>query len=741
VTRIPTARRGVAVVAAAVVLSALGLGLSPGAQAVGPDAAARSAIVDCIPGLDGTSPPGSMAPSEVAGAFFDPSSARPPADARGAATPPASGGAPPNTLASYGWAGFSWPDYEPGCSATISLDDRLTGTLARASLSMLVWANAATTGASRYAYDPATYDPVDQLAKSVDSGIGDGFARPGFWIVALLLGAALVWTADRRSPRHHAQVATVVLALGLSVVTVSTWNATLGPTADRAVLTVVSWANTAATPGAEATGADVDAGQQIGESLRTNIVLRTWRSGVFGPGDATADEYADALFAAGAISTTEAAAAGRDSEALGRLADADKAAYEQIAGQVKENDERAYGYLAGKHNGARLFYATLGWLTWLWAASFQTVAAFATAYALTLVRLVLGLWSAIALVALFRPRYALRAVGLLVGALVAGVGLSVVAAGARLAYGQLLSTASAANTWVTVGVGLVVCAATWVIAWPLFRVLPGTPERLRRIGGRRVRPGDEAGADGQEGSEEPPGTSLVGTGGGRFGGLSGTGEPGIPAEATPGRPAVGILAAAAEGLPGRRRDGVPLALPSGSSTSRPDGEGTGTPGGAASTIVLPDAGDRAALPAGVGAPAGAGGAGGPGGGQSLVVRTAGSASTAGTASTAAAATGGSSSAADGQPGLPAGTTPGTRVGAEAGPSDRRGSYGAAAPSPGRALVQSVPRPPRKLVPALYPVYVPRRTDPDAPALLPGRAPMKALPAEPSTPDDPSGAPR
>jgi len=45
------------------------------------------------------------------------------------------------------------------------------------------------------------------------------------------------------------------------------------------------------------------------------------------------------------------------------------------------------------------------------------------------------------------------------------------------------------------------------------------------------------------------------------------------------------------------------------------------------------------------------------------------------------------------------------------------------------------------VPALYPVYVPRRTDPDAPALLPGRAPMKALPAEPSTPDDPSGAPR
>ncbi|WP_088317048.1 hypothetical protein, partial [Kineosporia sp. R_H_3] len=546
-----TARRTTAAVLLAVALGGVCLAL-PGQAQARPEAGAaasagRAAIVDCIPGLDGTSAPQSMTPGEVAGSFFDPSSARPPKVAPGAAP---TSSTPPNTLASYGWAGFSWPDYEPGCSATISLDDRLTGTLARASLSTLVWANAATTGASRYAYDPATYDPVDQLAKTLDSGIGEGFARPGFWIVALMLGAALVWTADRRSPRHHAQAATLVLALGMSVVTVSTWNATLGPTVDNAVLTVVSWANTAATPG---TTASTDAGQQIGESLRSNIVVRTWRSGTFGPNESTADQYADALFAASAISTSEAAAAGRDSDALGKLADADKEAYDQLAGQIKANDERAYGYLAGKHNGARLFYSTLGWLTWTWAASFQTVAAFATAYALTLVRLVLGLWSAIALVALFRPRYALRAIGMLVGALVAGVGLSVVAAGARLAYGQLLASATAMNTWVTVGVGLVVCAATWAIAWPLFRVLPGTPERLRRIGR-----GKRASDDGSTETEnlEPAPTSGVGAGGpggrllvGRFGEA---GDQGVPAEADPGRPAFGVLAAAAEGLPGRR---------------------------------------------------------------------------------------------------------------------------------------------------------------------------------------------
>ncbi len=705
-TRRPTGRRRAATVVLAVTVAAvalLSLAGSAEARAAGAalpaaDGVGRSAIVDCIPGLDGTSAPQSMAPSEVAGAFFDPSSARPPAAAAGV-TPP--GSVPPNTLTSYGWAGFSWPDYDPGCTTSISLDDRLTGTLARASMSMLAWANAATTGASRYAYDPATYDPVDQIAKSVDSGIGDGFARPGFWIVALLLGAALVWTADRRSPRHHAQAATVVLALGLSVVTVSTWNATLGPAADRTVLTVVSWANGAATPGG---AGGTNAGQQIGESLRSNIVLRTWRSGVFGPNDATANQYADALFAAGAISNAEAAAAGRDSAALGKLAEADKATYDQLAGQIKRDDERAYGYLAGTHNGARLFYVTLGWLTWLWAASFQTVAAFATAYSLTLVRLVLGLWSAIALVALFRPRYALRAVGLLVGALVAGIGLSVVAAGARLAYGQLLATAATANTWVTVGVGLVVCAATWVIAWPLFRVLPGTPERLRRMGGRPVRPdGGAADVDAEPGSVANPTRGLSGPPGE-------SPDHGVPAEATGGRAAAGVLVAAAEGLQGRGRRGAPAPV-------GPPGP-LGVAGAGVAASVAPAA---ASSPSSASGPTGAAGANGLAGRTGAVAATAAPGSAAPTAG---------------------------QVGAQARPSGHLSSYGEGGmPGAGPADRDhgSAPvRAPRKAAPSVYPIYLPPRSEPERTDTIPGRpAPGTAAPggALPAGPEKDRGGPR
>ena len=693
-----TARRTTAAALLAVGLGAGSLVLPGSAAARAPEGtAARSAIVDCIPGLDGTSPPQSMTPGEVAGAFFDPSSAKPPAAAPDAQV----SAVPPNTLATYGWSGFTWPDYDPGCSATISLDDRLTGTLARASLATLVWANAATTGASRYAYDPATYDPVDTLAGSLDSGIGGGFARPGFWIVALMLGAALVWTADRRSPRHHAQAATLVLALGLSVITVSTWNATLGPTVDRAVLTVVSWANTAATPGVSPS---TDAGQQIGESLRSNIVVRTWRSGTFGPNTSTADRYADPLFAAGAITAAEGTAAGRDSDALGKLADEDKKRYEQLAGQVKNDDPRAYDYLAGKHNGARLFYATLGWLTWLWAASFQTVAAFATAYALTLVRIVLGLWSAIALVALFRPRYAMRAIGMLVGALVAGVGLSVVAAGARLAYGQLLSSASALNTWVTVGVGLVVCAATWAISWPLFRVLPGTPERLRRIG-RGSRADDVVVEDG---TPEPGPTSAIGaSGSGALGGA----EPGVPAEASPGRPA-GVLVAAAEGLPGRRRPRA--ALGAGPTAGDPAGPGAPAgPAGPSGTTTTAETTGAGGTPRTVALPGGATAGGTRGDGRPAAATPA--------QTRAAAAAQMVTSAGDARSGAaPASAAAAAQVGAEARPSARQPApaLGAeAAPAPGRVVASAVPRPPRKVLQPLYPVYSARRETPSDPDLL------------------------
>ena len=170
-----TARRTTAAALLAVGLGAGSLVLPGSAAARAPEGtAARSAIVDCIPGLDGTSPPQSMTPGEVAGAFFDPSSAKPPAAAPDAQV----SAVPPNTLATYGWSGFTWPDYDPGCSATISLDDRLTGTLARASLATLVWANAATTGASRYAYDPATYDPVDTLAGSLKTQPAISFFFP-----------------------------------------------------------------------------------------------------------------------------------------------------------------------------------------------------------------------------------------------------------------------------------------------------------------------------------------------------------------------------------------------------------------------------------------------------------------------------------------------------------------------------------------------------------------------------------
>ncbi|MGZ4602836.1 MAG: hypothetical protein ACXV0U_04460 [Kineosporiaceae bacterium] len=444
-----------------------------------------------------TNPPEAAAANEIVGGTLDPASADLPAPLTPgkAAGSVAAARRATTQLDLWGWTGFAWPDYDPGSSfgsCTLGqaghIEDTIVGFMARAQLETLVWACAATTAVARTAYDPHQYDVLKSLEGTIGSGLGEGVAKVLFPLAAAIVGGYLLVTADRRSPREQARRAGFVILLGVSVVLVAAWSLTLGPTLDEQVTKTVTWIQATINR----TPPDSDPGREIGESLRTNLLEPTWRYGTFGTVDGpTATAFGPQLLHSAAISNQERADLSADprlahdqqqlATALSNLADAKAQAYDRFAAQLKDADPRAYLVLAGSHNDRRLWAATTGWIVFWGVGAIQWLASVLSIWCLVILRLVVQAWPAVALVGLVHRRAATRVFGIAVGAAIADVGVSAVAAVERVAMRAILGWQADGGGVAAIVLAMVVAAVSLWACWPFVRCVPGMPRRIRQI--------------------------------------------------------------------------------------------------------------------------------------------------------------------------------------------------------------------------------------------------------------------
>jgi hypothetical protein len=474
-------------------LGLLGVAAALLVVAATPAAAFASSSAPAAPFASCTNPPEAAAANEVVGGVLDPASAELPAPLNPGAT--SSARKATTQLDLWGWTGFAWPDYDPGSSfgscalgQAGHVEDTVIGFLARAQLDTLVWASAATTGVARAAYDPHKYDVLSGLEGTIRDGLGEGVAKVLFPFLAACVGGWLVITAERRAPRQQARRAGGVVLLGISVVLVGAWALTLGPRLDQQITGAVTWVNATIN----GTSPDSDPGREIGESLRTNLIEPTWRYGMFGTVDGvTAKTYGSQLLHSAAISNQERADLGADpklgkdpqkqSTALSDLADAKSQAYDKFAAQVKQSDPRAYLVMAGSHNDRRVWAATTGWIVFWGVAAIQWLASVLSIWCLVIVRLIIQAWPAVALLGLVRPRAAIRVFGIGVGAIVANLGVSAVAAVERVAMRAILSWQSDGGGIAALVLAVVVAAISLWACWPFVRCVPGMPRRIRQL--------------------------------------------------------------------------------------------------------------------------------------------------------------------------------------------------------------------------------------------------------------------
>jgi hypothetical protein len=545
-------RRALAAMGVVVTAAAVLAGPSMAFAAASPASAssrAASPSAPAAPFSSCTNPPEAAAANEVVGGVLDPASADLPAPLAPAGTSQARKAT--TQLDLWGWTGFAWPDYDPGSSfgsctlgQAAHVEDTVVGFIARAQLETLVWAAAGTTGVARAAYDPHKYDVLKSLESTISNGLGEGVAKVLFPLLAAVVGGYLVITADRRSPREQARRAGGVVLLGVSVLLVAAWSLTLGPQLDEQITKAVTWIDATIN----GTPPDSDPGREIGESLRTNLIEPTWRYGNFGTVDGpTATTFGPQLLHSGAISNQERADLAADPKlahdpqklatALAGLADAKAQAYDKFAGQLKDADPRAYLVLAGSHNDRRLWAATMGWIVFWGVGAIQWLASVLSIWCLVILRLIVQAWPAVALIALVRPRAAARVFGIAVGAAVADIGVSAVAAVERVAMRAILSWQAAGGGIAAIVLASVVAAISLWACWPFVRCVPGVPRRIRRIatpftGGRsrRALPDAET-PEAVEGRTRAAGPAYAQAD-------ARAALAGLPAEAAPGRDVV-----------------------------------------------------------------------------------------------------------------------------------------------------------------------------------------------------------
>ncbi len=502
-----------------------------------------------------TQPPEAAAANEVVGGHPRPGQRRPARARHRERAGPRPPARPATTqLDLWGWTGFAWPDYDPGSSfgsCTLGqaghLEDSVVGFVARAQLETLVWASAATTGVARAAYDPHRYDVLAGLEGTIRDGLGDGVAK-----VLFPLGGR----GGRRLARRHRRPAQPAgagapgrrrrpagrqrdarRACGRSPwARASTTRSPRRSPGSTRRSTAPRRTATRAARSARACGPTWwrppgGTARSVRSTPRPRRASRTGSAAQLG------DQQPGARGPPGR-SLPSRTTRTKLSTAMSGLADSKAQAYDKVAAELKAQDPRAYLTLAGSHNDRRLWGATIGWISFWGVAAVQWLASVLSIWCLVILRLIIQAWPAVALIGLLRPRAAGRILGIAVGAVVADLGVSAVAAVERVAMGAILGWQADGGGIAAIILSCVVAAISLWACWPFVRCVPGMPRRIRQLGTPFVGGRDPAALPADDRPALEPGTS----------------RPALPADAAAGAPGQpGRRACPADCQPRRRR--------------------------------------------------------------------------------------------------------------------------------------------------------------------------------------------
>ncbi len=385
-------RRRVALILAALVA----------AIAVGIFASPAPALAYNGPGGDCLAPPNPTYPDGGVSGWIDPGPDKP---VTGDPFVTAAAGQPqPSIYDVYGYAGTSIVSYDPDTLGVTCISSPVMNLVANINQGVSSVLVATSVRMYRVILSPtfgSLFDPIQTIAQKI---IGNGLFLPFMGVVLTAAGVWLLWRSERSTVMFSAEKASKTLLIICLGVAATIYTITIGVSADHALGQVVSSASSLAAPN---DGKHQPADSLAG-SVQTSINYNTWLQATFGSGptnDKAAAEFGPRLFKAAAFTRTEAKRIEADPAQATALADAKRADYKTVAGEIQVKYPSAYEYVKGDHASTQVGFTGVGVVGALLAAGFLLLALIRFGYAMIIIRLAIGAAPAVALAAAFPTQH------------------------------------------------------------------------------------------------------------------------------------------------------------------------------------------------------------------------------------------------------------------------------------------------------------------------------------------------
>jgi hypothetical protein len=297
---------------------------------------------NALPGLGGcTSAPTPEAPGQGISGFFSNAPNPPP-------TPedPFKAGAKTSPFQQYGLAGLNWYAYDLGCGGAAR--DPSGAISAWAARILFIPAKAgvsALAAVSQAALEPSYLGAFDPLMQHLTDALNKALFTPLAPLAVMLTGLLLMAQATKQRVSESTTAIGWCLLVTIMAAALFAWPVRAGHAADKVISTGVGVVSNGIT------GQDGSPGLQVANSLYGPFLYRMWLMGEFcDPDSPGARDHGADLLQAQALTWGQA---NQDKGAAEKLTKAKQTRFDNVAGQVKNEDPAAYECVAG-HGSASL---------------------------------------------------------------------------------------------------------------------------------------------------------------------------------------------------------------------------------------------------------------------------------------------------------------------------------------------------------------------------------------------------
>ena len=355
--------------------------------------------------------------------------------------------------------GPGWSLYDLGCSGELghpeAVIDNMLGDAAYGAAKTMV---AAGQGVQRLIEPPTFLQGLDRLVRSATNAFRSTILVVWLPISLLLLGALIVSRAWRQDLSHAVRaVAWALLVLGLATYAAD-YPLRASEAADSLLTSTLGTINSTFSPGqGSPTGA-------VGTLETDGVLYPFWLDGELGSSTSqTAKSYGPQLYAAQSLDWGQPVT---DSETSTKEQD-----FAQVAAEVQSADPTAYHQLTGE-NGGRTGAGIMALIAALITVSFKLVAGALVIASLLILRLIVILLPALAVIGL-HERTSMVVKGTLVAGGAALLNAVIFSAGAGVsmfATSVLLSPSTGLPQWVALLLSAVVAYLLWHLLRPFRRL-------------------------------------------------------------------------------------------------------------------------------------------------------------------------------------------------------------------------------------------------------------------------------